>query len=497
MTEANQANQSKQHSSRRGRGGGKNRGGRKNYASEGDALTDMPTPAGTHTGTPAKAYAGNTLHTSQSTRSIKRGVRKSTPSNIDVSATPKVAGYGQRTPPLTDPVNARLIPSNTAAYASSSSFHSPAPNTLPRPAFVQFTKSETSAHTREGTFSTMTSESVNTQLPKGPSPSASDSEVPSPSQHISSRVQQEAHEFLLQQGTAADRDIRRASSASAAVPFSAPSRSQSGPYINDAAIPLVLPRRPAQRGMSDHNSSLSSSVNQSNALGRSIHQSLPTAEAFQPYTQHLSAQSSQAQQAQPNMPQFSAQHTQIQPTPNHRQHLSAHIAQAQVAQPRMQQYSRNENIPAAPTQGRYISPQPTREEAAQPHAHYSSPQHAAAHVNQRPHFATAPPTDSSEELKKLLWGGSTPSPQVPASAPGRPNHPSTPSCGDAPPSGPHLRGGSTDPSAGEGHDFGGHDPRKSLAEDALRKVLGLNFPLSMSSGLDGNHSPQNRFSGHA
>lgn len=495
MTETNHNNHSKQQPPRRGRGGGggRNRGVRKNHVSEGDALDEMPTPAGSHPVTPMRPYAGNPSVASQPANSRstnKKGVRKPKPHNVDVSVTPSNAEPGHGTPPLTDPVNARLIPS-APAYASSSSFHSPAPNTLPRPAFAHFTKSETFAHVGEGAAIRARSESVNVLQPNGQSPSASDSEAPSPLQNIGIRTHQESYEYMLQQEGRAERDLRRANSANAAAPFSAPSRSHG--QFHDAAIPFALPHRPAQRGVSDHNGS-SSSHNQPNAFGRPIHQSLPSANLSHPHVQHLSAQSSQDQLVQPNMQQFSPHHIQAQ---LHRQHVSPHTAQAHVIQPRPRQYAHNEQTSAAPTQGRYFSPQSAHDQEAYPPAHFSSPQHTPAHVTQREQLATPPQQDKSAQLKSLLWGSSTPPPQISASAPGRPNHSSAPSSGVELPNGPHLRGGSSDPSAVGIQNFGGQDPRKSLAEDALRKVLGLNFPLSMSSGLDGNHSPQSRFSGHA
>ncbi|CAN8096880.1 unnamed protein product [Discula destructiva] len=454
MTE-NNPNNTKQNPARRGRGGrgGRNRG-RKNYASEGDALTDMPTPVGSSPATPVKLHTGSPASAFQPAQprstNNKKNSAKPRPSNVSTSLS--ATEPSQRTPPATGAVTTRLgLASSSSAFASSSSFHSPAPNTLPRPVFSQFTtKSETLIRPR--------SESVNVQQAKESSPTSSDSETPSPFQQQNGiQIKQETHEFSFQQGFDAERErIRRANSANAAVPFSAPSRSQ--PFqLNDNPIPFVLPRRPAQRGVSDH-SGASGSATPSDAFGRPIRQSLPPATPSQPYTL---------------------------------------ATQAQATRNNMQPFSHNEQISAAHSQTRYFSPQHAQAQAAQRPVQHLSPQHTPAHLAQHHQLATPPQLDPSEEVKKLLWGPPTPSSQMgPVSAPVSSNILQTSSSASAPPSGPHLRGGPLDPMT-SGSNSVGQDNRKSLAEDALRKVLGLNFPLSMSSGLDGNRSPQGRFARHA
>lgn len=420
---------------RRGRGGGKNRG-RKNYASEGDALTEMPTPA-SFPATPMKSNNASPAPTSQqpNARSTNKRNPKRTPRPNNVSESPALTAPSQRTPPPTDALQMAL------PYAGSSSFHSPAPNTLPRPAFAKFTKSETFASTSEGRFSRMRAESVNVQGTKESSPPPSDCEPASPSQ----RVKKEVHpcDFLFE---AEKEKMRRANSANAASRLEGPFSAPSGPQhlgLNDKPIPFALASRPAQRGASD-NTGAPGPGTRPQAFGRPIH------ETFAPTRQ------------------------------SQQQHLSPQPRPLQANQP----YSQ------------FHSPQPAPLQATQPYMQHQSPQATPPHAAQNYHFATPPQLDKSEQVKMMLGLSTTTSQQTgPAPAPGASNGmPAAPS-GTPPTNYPNLRGGtSVSPSNSSPS---GLDTRKILAEDALRKVLGLNLTLSMSSGLDGNRSPHGHFPGHA
>lgn len=408
---------------RRGRGGGRSRG-RKNYASEGDALTEMPTPAG-FPATPMKSNNASPAPGSQqpNSRSTNRKNPRKPPRPSNVSDSPAPIAPSQRTPPPNDAAPSVL------PYAGSSSFHSPAPNTLPRPAFAKFTKSETFASTSTGQFR-VRAESVTVQGTKEPSPPPSDCEPPSPSH----RAHKEVHpcDFLFE---AEKEKIRRANSANAASRLDGPFSAPPGPQhfgLNDNPIPFALPSRPAQRGVSD-NMGISASGTRSEAFGKPIHETFPPArpyQATQPYTQYHSPQ-------------------------------------------------------AAPVQ------------ASHSYAQQRSPQATPPHAVRNYHLETPPQMDKSEQVKMMLGLSNTASQHSgSAPTPGGSNGLSTASSGSVPPSYPHLRGGFTGVPAGN-PSSGGLDTRKILAEDALRKVLGLNLTLSMSSGLDGNRSPQGHYPGQA
>lgn len=424
---------------RRGRGGGRNRG-RKNYASEGDALTEMPTPA-SYPATPMKSNNASPAPASQqaTSRSTNRkSQKKPRPSNVSV--TPDPTAPSQRTPPPTDAAHS-LLP-----FASSSSFHSPAPNTLPRPAFAKFTKSETFASTSEGLFSRIRAESVTVQGTKEASPPASDCEPPSPSQQTANRAQKEVHpcDFLFE---AEKEKIRRANSANAASRLDGPFSAPPGPQyfgLNDNPIPFALASRPAQRGVSDNTGAPASGV-RPQAFTKPIHETFPPAR------------------------------------PSQLQHLSPQPRQPQTAQPYMQ----------------YHSPQVTPVQATQPYMQHHS-QAAPIHSTQDHHFATPPQVDKSEQVKMMLGLSTTPSQQsASALTPGRANGLPRISSDSKPANYSPLRAGPTGAPTGTSSPGGGLDNRKILAEDALRKVLGLNLGLSMSNGLDGNRSPHGRFPGQA
>lgn len=412
----------KQTPARRGRGGGRSRG-RKNYASEGDALTEMPRPA-SFPATPMKSNNASPAPASQQANSRstnRRNQKKAGPSNISVSPVPTAPS--QRTPPPTE------VGYTNSAFASSSSFHSPAPNTLPRPAFSKFTKSETFASTSEGLLSRVRSESVTIQRAKEPSPPASDCEPPSPSQQTANRAQKEIHpcDFLFE---AEKEKIRRANSANAASrldgPFSAPPGSQ--PHgLNDNPIPFALAVRTNPRGVSD-NTGASVSGLRPKPFSRPIHEGFPS---------------------------------------------------------------------TGPSQPQHLSPQPRPGQGNHPYMQYHSPQTTPAHAAQNHQFGTPPQMDRSEQVKMMLGLSATPSQQPgPASTPGRSNGLQSPSPHAVSTSHSQSRVGAPSVSTGTSSP-GGLDTRKVLAEDALRKVLGLNLPLSVSSGLDGSRSPHRRFPGQA
>ncbi|KAJ4392074.1 hypothetical protein N0V93_005695 [Gnomoniopsis smithogilvyi] len=419
---------------RRGRGGGRSRG-RKNYASEGDALTEMPTPA-SFPATPMKSNHASPAPVSQqpNSRSTNRKNQKKPPRQSNFSDSPAPAAPSQRTPPPTDAAPSAL------PYAGSSSFHSPAPNTLPRPAFAKFTKSETFASTSEAQFSRVRAESVTVQGTKELSPPPSDSELPSPSQ----RIQKELSpcDFLFE---AEKEKIRRANSANAASRLDGPFSAPPGPQhfgLNDNPIPFALTSRPAQRGITE-NVGIPGARPQT--FGKPIHESFSPVRSSQP--QHLSPQPRPLQATQPYM--------------------------------------------------HYHSPQAAPVQAPRPYAQHHSPQATPPHAAQNHNFATPPHVDKSEQVKMML-GLSTSTSQHSGSAPmpGGSNGLPTASSGSVATGYPHLRGGSTGVPMGS-PSSGGLDSRKILAEDALRKVLGLNLTLSMSSGMDGNRSPHGHYPGQA
>lgn len=421
---------------RRGRGGGRTRG-RKNYASEGDVLTEMPTPA-SFPATPMKSNNASPAPASHqpNSRSTNRKTQRKPTRQSHASDSPVPGAPSQRTPPPTDALPIVL------PYAGSSSFHSPAPNTLPRPAFAKFTKSETFASTSEGRFSRVRAESVTVQGSKEPSPPPSDGEPPSPSQRVHKELS--PCDFLFE---AEKEKIRRANSANAASRLDGPFTAPPGPQhfgLNDNPIPFALPSRPAHRGVSDNVGTTGSSP-RPQAFGKPIHETFPPARPSQP--QHLSPQ--------PRPLQANQQYTQ------------------------------------------YHSPQATPNQASHLYVQHHSPQATPPHAVQNHHFATPPQVDKSEQVKMMLGLSTTASQHSsPAPTPGGANGMPTASSGSLPTSYAHLRGGSTGPPMGTSSP-GGLDTRKILAEDALRKVLGLNLSLSMSSGFDGNRSPHGHYPGHA
>lgn len=255
MEQNNNANTNRQTPARRGKGGGRSRG-RKTYASEGDALIDMPTPIG-YPATPMKSNNASPAPGSQQANpksTTKKSNRKSRPNNVSTS--PRPAKSGQRTPPQSASATVSSV-----AFASSSSFHSPAPAALPRPGFSKVTRSQAFASSDGQTLVRTRSESVVVQSVKEPSPPASDCDSPTPPQPIA-LAQNHAHdsplEVLFRAQRAEQEKIRRANSANAVAevngPFSAPPEFRHLPSngLDDKPIPLKLPSRPAQRGTSEN-----------------------------------------------------------------------------------------------------------------------------------------------------------------------------------------------------------------------------------------------------
>lgn len=240
---------------RRGRGGGRAKG-RKTYASEGDVLTDMPTPVG-FPATPMKSNNNSPAPGSQPANpksTTRKSNRKSRPSNVSTSPGPDKSSH--RTPP---PSASAIV--STSAFASSSSFHSPAPGALPRPGFSKVTKSQSFATSDGHAFLRTRSESVVVQSVKEPSPPASDCDSPIRPKQVDlaqSNAQDSPLEVLFQAQRAEQERIRRANSANAVAeldgPFSAPAGFRQAQHhsLNDQPIPLNLPSRPAPRaGTSD------------------------------------------------------------------------------------------------------------------------------------------------------------------------------------------------------------------------------------------------------
>lgn len=397
-----QANPSRQTPARRGRGGGRGNRGRKNYASEGDALAEMPVPASFPT-TPMKSNNASPVPGSQppmSKSSTKRNNgKKARPNNVATSPAP--AQLHQHTPPPST-----SIPISSAAFASSSSFHSPAPGSLPRPSFTKFSRSQSCANSNDDTLLRVRSDSAAAHLRKEPSPT-SDTESPSPPlpPNVAANHQQATPlDFLFDAHRADQEKLRRANSANATSnasgPFSTPtgSRHVPNPNLRDDPIPLNLPIRSVEQRERN--------APPPQPFGMPLYDQARNAAPTKPYAQQLPVQSSQDT-------------------------LNFHVA-------------------------------------------------------------TPPSLDKSEEMKRLLGIGAPPPKPTFAPTQNSASAPAISSSNDFFPSQPHIHGGDSRPN--------GVDHRKVMAEDALRKALGLNLPIAMGGGLDGNNNPQshaNRFSGHA
>lgn len=206
----------------------------KNYASEGDVLTNMPFPAN-FPATPMKSKNASPAPGSQAARQSNKSARPA-----PVSTSPGPARPGRRTPP-----HSANNKNSSTAYAGANFHASPAPNSLPMPSFFRVRSESATVNGR----------------PKEPSPPASDCDSPSPSQPAT--VPQVGRyesplEVIFSAHRAEQERACRTSSANAAAadgPFSPPSEArfrQDANYSFDP-IPLKLPSRPAQNGNSSSN----------------------------------------------------------------------------------------------------------------------------------------------------------------------------------------------------------------------------------------------------
>ncbi|KUI57001.1 hypothetical protein VP1G_04284 [Cytospora mali] len=281
--------QNKQTPARRRRNG-KPASARKNYASEGDVLTDMPFPAD-FPATPMKSNTASPAPGSQppNSKSIKKTARKPRPNNVSTSPGP--AKPGRRTPPHSATVKAISAAASAAAFASANFHASPAPASLPMPSFLR-----------------MGSESAVVKGPaKEPSPPASDCESPSPSQQVAAVAQVPRDESPLDLLFRADRAekerARRATSANATAgidgPFSPPSEEASDPNTTYSfePIPLRLPTRPAQRGVSNNSGTPGSGV-RPEAFTMPLHERIRAARAAEPRMQQQPPPREQVQRSQ-------------------------------------------------------------------------------------------------------------------------------------------------------------------------------------------------------
>ncbi|PSR83302.1 hypothetical protein BD289DRAFT_287676 [Coniella lustricola] len=402
----------KQTPARRNRGGARGNRGRKNYASEGDALSEMPVPT-SFPATPMKSNHASPTPGSQPANS-KSSTRRSTgkkarPNNVSTSPAPLQSM--QRTPPPSS-----SIAMSSAAFASSSSFHSPAPGSLPRPSFTKFSRSQSCANSNDDTLLRVRSDSAAPRMHKEPSPPASDTESPSPPLPPNLVVlQQQATplDFLFDAHRADQEKLRGANSANAtsktSAPFSAPPGSQHIPNqtIRDDPIPLNLPVQYVEQHHAPYHSP--------------YHKATQTA----PLPQHFGL-------------------------PLHEQARNAVSTEPSVQQPAAKSSQGNHNWQAA----------------------------------------TPPHADKSEEMKRLLGIGAPFSKPMFTTTQSSASAPALPTSSDFHQSQPHFHGGDSMSN--------GVEHRKVMAEDALRKALGLNF--AMSGGLNGSNGPQshaNRFPGHA
>lgn len=417
---------------KRRRGGGPRQSGRKNYASEGDVLSEMPVPSGYATAyppnfpaafpaTPSKSNTASPApgaHQANPKSTSKKNGKKGRPDSL--SATPGHPKTGRRTPPQSA--------SAVEAFAGSRHFHaSPAPSTLPMPK-----------------FKLRRSESTGIRPTQEQSPPASDCETPSPSQPaVLARPQAADHLSLLfnahraeqaqqqQQRQQQERDEHalRSHSANATAnheqgPFSAPSglqTSQNPHLFNDQPVPFKLPTRPAQqRGFSDTNGH-PVPVSRPEVFSMPLHERIRAARAPGSY------------------PQRDAQH------------------------------------------GQQFSPRPRPFGQGQPPS--------------QEQLGTPPMLDKSEQVKRLLGIESATPPPGPAPPPMQYHANPTASLSPAQsPNAHHHAVNPTayvpPAQTGQTGQTSSNDDAKTRAEHFLRGVLGLNSFLPISSGLDGNSSPR-------
>lgn len=277
--------QNKQTPGRRRRNG-KPASGRKNYASEGDVLTNMPFPAD-FPATPMKSKNASPAPGSQAThpKSAKNASRSARPAHVSTSPGP--ARPGRRTPPLS--ANNK---SSSAAFAGANFHASPAPGSLPMPSFFRVRSESASVNGRT----------------KEPSPPASDCDSPSPSQPATVpqvRRDESPLDLLFRADRAEKERACRTTSANAAAadgPFSPPSEGRSGrdaSYSFDP-IPLKLPSRPAHHGASVPNGTAGSGP-RPEPFGIPIHEKARAARATEVKTQQQNHPQGQAQEARQHL----------------------------------------------------------------------------------------------------------------------------------------------------------------------------------------------------
>lgn len=368
---------------RRRRGGGQRQSGRKNYASEGDVLSEMPVPSGYPssfpTGFPATPSKSNTgspapgSHQANPKSTSKKNGRKGRPDSL--STTPGLPRPGRGTPPQ----SASAI---EAAFAASKHFHaSPAPSTLPMPK-----------------FKLRRSESAGLRPTQEQSPPASDCETPSPSQPaILARSQTDDTLSLLFNAHRAEQEKKQRQqdkaeqawrSQSANVtgaheqgPFSAPSglhTSQGLHTFNDQPVPFRLPSRPAQRG-APANSSPPAPGARPEAFCVPLHERIRAARATGSHAQH-------AHQLSPQPKQF-----------DQGQQLQQHLATPPLLD-KSEQMKRLLGIGAA-TPSPKPAPPPMQYHANPSTSLSPSAQSPSGHQNALNHIGHAAPAQT-EDLKK-------------------------------------------------------------------------------------------------
>lgn len=215
-------------------------------------------------------------------KSTKKANRRPRPNNVSTSPGP--IKPGRRTPPH----SATAKPISSAAAFAGANFHaSPAPASLPMPSFLR-----------------VGSESAVVKGPaKEPSPPASDSESPSPLQQVAVAQpprDESPLDVLFRADRAEKERARRATSAKATTdpdgPFSPPSEETSdlNTTYSIEPIPLRLPNRPAQHGVSNNSGTGGSGVRHE-AFAMPIHERIRAAKAAEPRQQQQPPRHDQVQ----------------------------------------------------------------------------------------------------------------------------------------------------------------------------------------------------------
>lgn len=363
---------------RRRRGGGQRQSGRKNYASEGDVLSEMPVPSG-YSGacpppfpagfpaTPSKSNTGSPApgsHQANPKSTSKKNGKKGRPDSLSTTPGPLRPGGG------TPPQSASAY--EAVAFAASRHFYgSPAPSSLPMP----------KCRLRR-------SESAGMRPTQEQSPPASDCETPSPSQPaILARPQADentlnflfsAHRAEQQRKQQQEKEEQTWKSHSPIPigrpeqpPFSAPSglhTSQSLHSFNDQPVPFKLPSRPAQRGVAGNNGHPAAGA-RPEVFSMPLHERIRAARAAGSHPQH-------AQQLSPQPRQFDQ-------TQQPQQHLAT-----PPALDKSEQMKRLLGIgggtpspkPAPPPTQYHVSPSASLSPSAQPHNGHHNASHHTGHA---------------------------------------------------------------------------------------------------------------------